>query len=210
MQILNNYKDQINAIFSEWIKIIDPKSNWTIEDFSPKTGVIEEVTNPHCWRCVTVNQCWFKNEENKRPIEFDYSTYSYSQIPEKKRGLFHPNCHDKKQGQNVPKVPQIKILDIRAKFNDFFSKKRKTFYNIGYTFKDESDIIKTYIDQVKRKYAKGEYYRFDHTKYGFQINLVVDIVAKNKNIKDVVHFKTGLCVFPNGELRIITVFAGRA
>lgn len=210
MQILNNYKDQINAIFSEWIKIIDPKSNWTIEDFSPKTGVIEEVTNPHCWRCVTVNQCWFKNEENKKPIEFDYSTYSYSQIPEKKRGLFHPNCHDKKQGQNVPKVPQIKILDIRAKFNDFFSRKRKTIYKIGYTFREENDIIEMYIDQVKQKYAKGEYYRFNHTKYGFQINIIIDIKAKNNKPNKLKNFKTGLMVYPNGQLRIITVFAGEA
>lgn len=210
MQILSNYKDQINAIFSEWIKIIDPKSNWTIEDFSPKTGVIEEVTNPHCWRCVTVNQCWFKNEENKKPIEFDYSTYSYSQIPEKKRGLFHPNCHDKKQGQNVPKVPQIKILDIRAKFNNFFNIKNDIYNKIGYTFRDENDIIKAYIDQVKKNYVSGNYQKFRHDKFGFHINMIIKAESRNRNIVKTIYYKTGLIIYPNGQLRIKTVFAGRA
>lgn len=78
MGLLDAYKSQINAYFSEWIKINDNKSIWTIEDFPYKTGVDEELTYPHCWKCVTINNCIFKNEDEKKPVEFDYNKYSYT------------------------------------------------------------------------------------------------------------------------------------
>ena len=66
MGILDSYKDLINTSFSKWIKVEDKQSKWTIEDFPYNTGVDEDITKPHCWKCVTVNKCWFKNEENKK------------------------------------------------------------------------------------------------------------------------------------------------
>lgn len=66
MRILDEYTDLINASFSQWIKVEDNQSKWTIEDFPHSTVVDENITYPHCWKCVTVNHCWFKNEENKK------------------------------------------------------------------------------------------------------------------------------------------------
>lgn len=105
MGFLDAYKNEIDAHFSEWIKINDSSSGcgWTIEDFPYAVGVDESLTEPHCWKCVSVNQCWFKNEEGKKPKEFDYGNYSFSEISKSKRGLYHPNCHCKKFGVNVPK-----------------------------------------------------------------------------------------------------------
>ena len=60
MGILDSYKDLINASFSKQIKVEDNQSKWTIEDFPYNTGVDEDITKPHCWKCVTVNKCWFK------------------------------------------------------------------------------------------------------------------------------------------------------
>lgn len=73
MSIFEKVRNKIIANFNEWIQVEDPKSNWTIEDFPYETGVDEKITNPHCWKCVTVNKCWFKNEENKKPNKYDYS-----------------------------------------------------------------------------------------------------------------------------------------
>ena len=88
MGFLDSYQNQINAHFSDWIKINDDKTGcgWTIEDFPYNIGVDENLTEPHCWRCVSVNQCWFKNEAKKKPEHFDYSQYSYTQMPKSKRG----------------------------------------------------------------------------------------------------------------------------
>lgn len=77
MKNFEKWEEDIRANFSDWIKVNDKKSKWTLNDFPYKTGVIEEVTKPHCWRCVSVNNCWFKNEENKKPERFDYSNVSY-------------------------------------------------------------------------------------------------------------------------------------
>ena len=63
MGILDSYKDLINASFSKWIKVEDKFSPFTIEMFPYDLG-IEENSN-HCWKCVTVNKCWFRNEKNK-------------------------------------------------------------------------------------------------------------------------------------------------
>ena len=208
MKVLDNIFNDVNAIFSEWIKIEDPKSKWTIADFPEEKGVDENVTNPHCWRCVSVNQCLFKNEDNKKPEEFDYSKYSPREISYYIRGLYHPNCHDKKFGANVPRVEKIVILGVRKKFDNFFSKKRKIFSGIGYSNKDEYDIINLYLKQVQREYVYGNYYKYRHTKFGFQINMTISINIK-KIPKEFKNFRTGLIVYPNGQLRIVTVFAGR-
>ena len=48
-----------------------------------------QVIKPHCVTCTIVNKCWFKDEKDKKPDEFDYS--KYPEIPLEKRGLYHPN-----------------------------------------------------------------------------------------------------------------------
>ena len=58
---------------SEWVFIRDKINKLTIEDFPYDTGVKEQFTYPHCWKCVTVNYCWFKNEKGKKPTTFNYT-----------------------------------------------------------------------------------------------------------------------------------------
>ena len=65
MGILDSYKDLINASFSKWIKVEDKASPFTIEMFPYDLGI--EENSHHCWKCVTVNKCWFRNEKNKNP-----------------------------------------------------------------------------------------------------------------------------------------------
>lgn len=123
MKSFEDVRDKVLAKFSTWIKIGDPKSTWTIEDFPYETGVDEEITNPHCWKCVTVNQCLFKDEENKKPQEFDYSKYSLIDIPLSKRGLYHPNCHCKKNQIPAPQKEEIKFVIPEGKIDWFYKNK---------------------------------------------------------------------------------------
>ncbi len=217
MSVFDNMRDKLlsyfntnNKISSEWIKINDKKTScgWTIEDFPYNIGVDENLTEPHCWKCVTVNQCWFKNEEEKKPEHFDYSKYSYTEIPKSIRGLYHPNCHCKENAINVPRLNDIEVLDVRANFNDFFKRKKGVFYGIGYTPSDEKYLMDFYVNEVKNSYRAGNYKVYKHRVYGFQINIIITIYGKGQFQNKSHEFKTGLFIFPNGKLRIATVFAG--
>lgn len=207
MGVLDVTKEKLIAKYSDWIKVEDNKSRWTIEDFPYVSGVDEEKTNPHCWRCVTVNRCWFKNEEGKKPKTFSNDNNMLDSIL-KQQGLYHNNCHCKEKGINVPREYDLDVLEVRPKFNDFFRRKKGILYGIGYTYKDEADIISFYLNEVKKSYRAGDYVLYKHWEYGFQINIIVSITGKNE-FKHIVHkFKTGLFVYPNGKLKIATVFAG--
>lgn len=69
---------------------------------------------------MTVNNCWFKNEKNKKPDKFDYTQFSFSQIGKSIRGLNHPHCHCKEHSINVPKEKDIELILSKNKINDFF------------------------------------------------------------------------------------------
>lgn len=55
MSVLDEILEKVTASFSDWIKVIDPKSFWTIESFA-KVNYNEKVIKPHCVDCVIVNQ----------------------------------------------------------------------------------------------------------------------------------------------------------
>ena len=48
MGVLDTTKEKLTARFSEWIKVADDKSKWTIEDFPQ--GVFQEEVDGHCWK----------------------------------------------------------------------------------------------------------------------------------------------------------------
>ena len=132
---MNMFDDSLKEIlsnFNDWIKIGDDHSKWTIEDFHYKTGVDEKLTKPHCWKCVTVNQCIFKNEENKKPEEFDYSNYSFTEIPNSIRGLYHPNCHCKKKTIPTPKESEINFVIPYGKVDWMIKDKGHLLNQLGY------------------------------------------------------------------------------
>ena len=98
MSIFDNIFGDLLANFSEWIKIEDDQCPYTIQDFPYETGVDELKTIPHCFKCVTVNDCWFKNEKDKKPQELEISNPILNLFLEmnNQNGLYHPNCHCKK------------------------------------------------------------------------------------------------------------------
>jgi len=142
MGIFDEIQERALASFSGWIQVKDPKSNWTIEDFPYKTGVNEKIVKPHCVKCVAVNQCWFKNEESKKPEYFDYSKYSFSEIAKSKRGLYHPNCHCEEFVIYSPNKEQIKLIVPDGKVWWMFEAKLNTVLAyMGYTADDKEEIL---------------------------------------------------------------------
>ena len=61
------------AKFTSWFQVVDFNNTNTIEDFTFRDGVPKEGVAGHCQKCITVNKCYFKDEINKKPEEFDYS-----------------------------------------------------------------------------------------------------------------------------------------
>ena len=224
MGMLDEYQGQIKAIFSDWIKINDKNSGcgYIIEDFpfkpvknqeltdeekQQKLGIPKDGVDSHCWKCISINQCIFKNEENKKPEEFNYSQYSYAEIPKSVRGLYHPNCHCKKKGTNVPRLNEISIIEYNNKVKDFFNRKSDWFHKWGFTDKDKETFSKTLFNILIENYRQGNYIKVKHTRFGFQINILITTQYKDK-INKVTNLKSSYMVYPNSQLRCVTLVGG--
>ena len=84
----------IERLFDNWIQVVDPLNNITIENYGYETGVIEGTTDNHCVKCTSANYCWFKDEEDKKPKPFQNTpNILYSIAKRLMSGLYHPNCH---------------------------------------------------------------------------------------------------------------------
>ena len=201
MSIFNTVRDNVNTYFSDWIKINDNKSIWTIEDFTYQTGVQEILTFPHCWQCVTVNNCWFKNEESKKPEEYPNSSLN--------QDLYHPNCHCKKHPINTPTINDIELIMLEGKIDFFFKDKLDWYYSWGYTDADKEEFISIIIQLVKESFGKGNYEFEKHTKFGFQINVFIALPGKNKKLGKIYNTWSCYMIFPNGKLKLNTVIGGK-
>lgn len=210
MNAFESIQDKVLANFSEWIQINDPKSNWAIEDFPYETGINEDITKPHCWKCVTVNQCWFKNENGKKPQKFDYSQYSLIDIPMSKRGLYHPNCHCKKNRMSAPQKEKKYFDNLAGKTNFFFKDKINWFYAWGYKDNDKESFINTVLSLTYESYTLGRYENIGHNKQGFKINIFIDLPGKHEKQSHIYKVKTCWMIFPNGKLKCNTLIGGRA
>ena len=209
MGILDSYKDLINASFSKQIKVEDNQSKWTIEDFPYNTGVDEDITKPHCWKCVTVNKCWFKNEENKKPKRFDYTIFSSRELLKIIQGLYHPKCHCKEFALNSPNLNDINFIFIDGKVQYFFLDKLNWYYSWGYRDEDKEDFIKMIKELVKESFVKGNYEIEKHTKYGVAINVFITIPGKNEKYGRFYDTWSCYTIFPNGKLKLNTVIGGK-
>ena len=206
MNVFEKVSAEAKVLFSDWIKVGDPKNKLTIEDFPYETGVDESKTNGHCWRCVTVNQCWFVDKVDKRPQEFDYS--DCPEIPLEKRGLYHPNCHDQKIKIAPPKESQIKFIIPPGKPEWMIKDKGHTLKEMGYKeneFMGAVDIIKNLIAE---EFVKGNYIFRTHDKTGFKIGFVLNFPGKHEDYGKFYKIKSGWSIFPNGKLKCNTLIGG--
>ena len=207
MNMFDNIYDKVMAQLSKWILIKDPESEWTIEDFPYETGVDEKLTYPHCWKCVTVNHCWFYNTEEKKPEEFDYTNYSQNEIPLSKRGLYHPNCHCEKQQISEPSKEEINLIIPEGKIWYLFNKKLLTVLSyMGYTKNDNQEQILNLIYENSRKsFSEGNYKIKTITRFGVAITLYYNFPGQNQYNNKIYKVKSGWTIFPNGKIKANTL-----
>ena len=231
MSVFDNMRDKLlsyfntnNEISSDWIKINDGSNPWTIEDFPYRIegaqflseeekqkmlGVPEDGVDDHCWKCITVNQCWFKNEDNKKPEEFDYSKYSLIEIPKEIRGLYHPNCHCKKFELKTPNAENIELVIPPDKIDNYLFTKKLGWVNyMGYYENNYQEFLDILYAATKQGYASGNYYCVEHTRRGYKINIDISIPGKNDKLGQIFKVKTNYMIFPNGKLKMNTPLGG--
>ena len=189
--------------YSDWIKINDPRSQWTIEDFPYETGAVEKITYTHCWKCVTVNNCWFVNETNKKPQTMNYSLEFIQSLLEKFGldailGLYHPYCHCKELSISKPNENQIQLVVPPGKIDWLFKDKMKWLISMGYTENDKDLILTNLYQSCKLAYSQGNYVIKEHNRYGVKITLNIDFVGGNGKIYKL---KSSYTIFPNGKLK---------
>lgn len=206
MGVFDDILGDLLANFSEWIKIEDYQSKWTIEDFPYETGVDERKTKPHCWYCVAVNKCWFKNEERKKPKELNSSTLSKLSG---NNGLYHKYCHCKKGAIDNPTMDDIKLIIPNGKIDKYLFVKKIEWVNyLGYSIEDKETFIKILFEKTKESFRNGNYYNENHTKYGFKININIEIPGGKLKENEIFKLTTNYMIFPNGRLKLNTPLGG--
>ena len=198
MSEFENLLDKLLAKFSEWIKVEDPKSKWTIEDFPYESGVDEKLTYPHCWRCVSVNKCWFVNKTDKKPEVFD------------SRELYHPNCHCRELAISSPLESSIKLIVPDGKVWYLFNKKLQTVLSyMGYTENDNRDeILNLIYKQARESFSLGDYKIRTINRFGVIITLFYNLPGKNLYKDKIYRVSTGWTIFPNGKIKANTLVGG--
>ncbi|MBQ7798033.1 MAG: hypothetical protein IJ371_02815 [Clostridia bacterium] len=177
MGMLDEYQGQIKAIFSDWINIIDHESGLTIEDFPYDKGVPEDGFGDHCWKCITVNQCWFKNEAEKKPKKFDYSKYKFVL----NKGLYHFFCHCEERDIKTPNAEDIQVIMPNGKIGWLFNNKLKLTQAWGYhTNEEQEQLVNSIIQLSKEAYATGRYKIREHTPRGVNATFFITIAGINE------------------------------
>lgn len=211
MNVFENSREKAMLQLSDWFQVVDEKSQWTIESFA-KSKYNEELIKPHCLTCTLVNHCWFKDEENKKPDEFDYS--KFPDYPIEKRGLYHPNCHDKKIPIAAPNPNKITVFDLERRMDYLFEDKRDWLNSWGYIEEDKKELFQLLERLSKEAYSQGNYKNNPPAeeykkKYGFRIRLNLPLPGKREKLGRIYQITSSYIVYPNGKLKNNTPIGGR-
>ncbi len=200
MSLFDDFYKSLLARFSDWIKINDRMSPWTIEEFPYEAGVDSSMTYPHCWKCVTINQCWFKNENGKKPEEFNTNGPP---------NLYHPNCHCNKLAIAKPKISDVKFIIPDGKVAWMIKDKGHLLKELGYNESDFLEVVEKLKDLVSQEYLNGNYYIKAYDNKGFRIGLILqNFPGKRDKENKYYKIKTGWTIFPNGKLKCNTLIGG--
>ena len=203
MGIFDNY-------FGKWIKVLDYQNNITIENYGYDTGIIEGTTKNHCVKCVAVNQCWFKDEINKKPETLLQTGINILDniIEGLVPGLYHYRCHCKEYSIENPTVNDIELIVSEGKILYLFSNKKEWVEAMGYQEKDFEKFVEILFNKTKEAYVSGNYYKEDLSKYGIKINIKIDMSGFNNKKNKIYKIETNYMVFPNGKLKMNTPIGG--
>lgn len=212
MKVISGIKEMLTASFSDWIQVVDPKSPWTLDNVEmTKDGINPEQVKPHCLKCVVVNQCWFKNERNKKPEPFGYEKYATVELSKMKgiQGLYHPNCHCKEIEIPNPTESKIQVVCADDKMDDVYARKFGLIEAWGYTENDKALLKSNLIRSATEKYLNGDYKLFIYDEFGFRFSIQVSVPGIHHKAGRIYQFITGFMVWPNGKIKNTTFFGGK-
>lgn len=124
-------------------------------------------------------------------------------------GLYHKYCHCKKEAIDNPTVDKIKLIILPGKIDFFFKDKIKWYYSWGYLNEDKEEFVEIVKRLTKESFSKGNYEVENHTKFGFKINIFIDLPGKNEKENKIYKTWTNFMIFPNGKLKINTLIGGK-
>lgn len=205
---VKDVREQAKSYFSDWIKILDDKNPHTIEEYTYKDGVPDNVDG-HCWKCITVNHCWFVDEVDKKPKEFDYTKYIRDEIPiSDTDGLYHPHCHCKELHIRNPQPSEIKLIETQGKIGYMWKSKLHLYHLWGYTDDERDAFEKLLAQKTKEAYVAGNYEYEKHDKQGYRINCILTIPSKNPALGKEIEMWSNWMIFPDGTLKCNSYLGG--
>ena len=77
---------------------------------------------------------------------------------------------------------------------------------MGYDIIASQQLLEEYCRQAKEKYANGDFTLHELKDYGQIINITITL--PNKKYGGYVKIKSGWIMYPDGEIKLTTVFAG--
>lgn len=203
MNVINNY-------IGNWIQVDDNKNNITIENYGYDTGIIAGTTGNHCVKCVAVNKCYFKDEKDKKPEPMRYGDIEMLNLILKGffPGLYHINCHCKELPANINSIEEIQLIIPEGKLLYLFRSKADWVNAMGYYENDYDLFVKILLQKTKEAYFYGNYYKESLSKYGFKINLKIEIPGENEKKGKVYKIETNYMIFSNKKLKMNTPIGG--
>ena len=103
---------------------------------------------------------------------------------------------------------KIQLLINDGKKMYLFSDKLGIIEYMGYKESEKEKFYTTFENCVKQAFSEGKYYKRVHDRYGFRINIQVEMPGVNEKIDKIFRFNAGFTIFPNGKLKINTPFGG--
>lgn len=195
-------------LIGNWIQVKDEYNSLTIEKFGYETGVKEGATGNHCVKCVAVNQCYFKNEKEKKPKHFNYTGIDIVDMLIKGLfpGLYHYRCHCVESPIDIENIDDIQLIIPEGKISWLFSDKSDWIKSLGY--EPNGDFLEILYTKIKEAYFYGNYEIQNCTNYGVKIKLKVDMAGKGIKAGKVYNLKSSFMIFPNKKLKCNTLIGG--
>lgn len=192
MNYLNS--NAITKFNNTWVK-------WTHNWYSPAYNNAQKMLNiassilsfgKHCSICLNINGCCF-------PI---------NNMPEYP---LHENCHCRLI--EVHNIAATAICDINKFEKYVFNEdnkinkgKKALFESLGYAKIDSVYLQNEFTEQAKIKYLNGDFILGLLDIYGQRIT--IEIVLPRKDKIGIFKFKAGFIVYPDGEIKLTTPYAG--
>ena len=201
--------EEVNKKLGKWIQVLDKNNtNVTIENFDYFHGVHGPITEKHCDKCVSINKCWFKNEQGKKPEPYSITNIKWLDAiaNEASNGLYHYNCHCYENPIITPKIEDIQLVIPEGKEGWLFKDKDGWVKAMGY--KDNYKILNVLCEQIKQAYSNGNYKIIKHNHQGVKINLFLSINGDGEKSGHIYPVKSSFMIFPNGKLKCNTFIGG--